>query len=95
MGCFDCHLTQPPVFSHFHVPRLILVVEKRSALLVSGRRRLSSKPGTASDGAAAEEERSHANEGKDPLEGDDLVEELANTESSGEDTEGETDGVVL
>ena len=47
------------------------------------------------DDKGGNEEGGHDGEGEDPLEGDDLSEELADTEGSAENAEGKSNGVVL
>lgn len=42
-----------------------------------------------------DEKNTHDDKGEDPLESDGLAKELADTEGSGEDGEGESHGVVL
>lgn len=78
----------------------LVVSKKRSTLHVSGSRAtapvgLAASPGGHSDGERGNEEDRHDDEREDPLEGDNLVEELADTDGGCEDAEGEADGVVL
>lgn len=74
---------------------LILVVEKRGALLVNGNGGLPASPSATGDGTAADEESGHADKGKDPLESDDLVEKLPDAEGGRKNAESEADGIVL
>ena len=83
------------VFPPRNIPRLVLIVEKRSSLLVSRNGGLAAGPGATSDNTAADEQGSHANEREDPLESDDLMEKLTDTETGREDTEGKSDCVIL
>lgn len=83
------------VFVPSDIPHLVLVVEKRSTLLVGGNGGLPASPRAAGNSGAAKEEGGHADESKDPLESNDFMVELANTEGSGENTEGKADCVIL
>lgn len=78
----------------------LVVVQERRSLLVLGNDSLASAEAAAEDlgegnGKGSDEEGGHDGKGKYPLEGDDLSEELADTEGGAEDAEGEAHGVVL
>lgn len=78
----------------------LVVVQQRCSFLVLGNDSLTSAEAAAKDlgesnDKGRNEEGGHDGEGKDPLEGDDLSEELANTKGGAENAEGEADGVVL
>ena len=78
----------------------LVVVQERSSLLVLGDNNHSSDPAGSEDlgkgnNEGGNEEDGHDGECEDPLEGDDLSEELAHAERGAEDTEGKSDRVVL
>lgn len=77
----------------------LLVVSKEGSTLLVGRGRsevdLSASRGGDGNNQSQDEEDGHDDKGKDPLEGNDLVEELSNTNRSSKNAEGETDGVIL
>lgn len=78
----------------------LVVVQERSSLLVLGNNSLASAEAAAEDlgegdDKGGNEEGGHDGEGEDPLEGDDLSEELADTKGSAENAEGKANGVVL
>jgi len=79
-----------------------VVIQKRSSLLVCRNNRLISAnteflPENTwnSDKDGEDEEGSHNSKSEDPLESDDLGEELADTKRSCEDAESKAHGVVL
>lgn len=75
------------------------LVEQRRAFLVSARGSppsdVSARHGWNSNGDRRDEENSHDDEGKDPLEGNDLALELGDTNCRREDAESKAHGVVL
>jgi len=78
----------------------LVVIQERSSLLVrrnsvSSEANLLAKDAWDSDDKGAEEQSSHDRKGKDPLESDDLSQELTNTEGSCQDTECKAHGIVL
>jgi len=80
----------------------LAVLQKRSSLLIrwndgtfSSERKLLAEDAWDCDDQGGEEEDSHDNEGKDPLECNDLGEELANADRGGQDAQCEAHGVVL
>lgn len=81
-------------------PSLLVVVQERSSLLVLSNNSLSSAEASTEDlgesnDNGGDEEGGHDGEGKDPLEGNDLSEELADTQGGAENTKGKANGVVL
>lgn len=77
-----------------------LLVEKRSALGIRVHGTLSPANVTAGpnghgNAERGEEEDGHDGKGKDPLEGDNVVGELGNTNGGSEDGEREAHGVIL
>lgn len=71
------------------------VVEQRSALLVGSRRSLgATSPGWNGNAERKEEEDGHDGEGKDPLQGDDLGQELMDAQRGSENAEPKTHSVV-
>jgi len=77
---------------------LLAVVEKGSSLLVLGDDRLSTgctKSTGDSDNDSRDEESCHDNECEDPLEGNDLSQELADTEGSSKNAERKTHRIIL
>lgn len=80
----------------------LVIVQKRSSLLISRNNRLISaeanflaKDTRDGNDKCSEEESSHDGECEDPLKGDGLGEELTNSESSSQVAESETHSVVL
>jgi hypothetical protein len=77
---------------------ILVVGQERSALLVgrgSASSRLASAKSGNGDHDSRDEQDGHDGKGEDPLEGNDLAEELRDTDGGGEDAEREPDGVVL
>jgi len=77
-----------------------VVIQERGSFLVrrhsvSSEADLLAKDAWDSDDKGAEEQSSHDRKGKDPLESDDLSQELTNTEGSCQDTECKANGIVL
>lgn len=52
-------------------------------------------PGRDCDKDGFDEEEGHDDEGKNPLQGNDLAEELSDANGGGKDAEGEAHGIVL
>lgn len=78
----------------------LVVVQKRSSLLVLGDDGLASSEATTEDlregnDKGGNKEGGHDGESENPLECDDLSQELADAEGGAEDAEGEAHGVVL
>lgn len=78
---------------------ILLLGEEGSALLILGSSSVpadvTASPRGDSDNDGHEEKDSHDDKGKDPLEGDNLAQELRDTEGSREDAEGKSHGVIL
>jgi len=78
-----------------------VIGKERGALLIRGRlgaaaeRQVPAHHGGDGDEDGQDEEHGHDGEGKDPLEGDDLVAELCHAQRGGEDAQVEAHGVVL
>jgi hypothetical protein len=80
----------------------LLIVQKRSPLLVcrscflyTPQSNLLSKDAWHCNGQGGYKEHTHDDEGKDPLEGNDLDKELLHAEGGGKDAEGKAHRVVL
>ena len=74
-------------------------VKEGRALGILGRRSsplyLPARPGRNSDDQSHKEHNAHDDEGKDPLQRNNLASELSDTNSSSENAEGEAHGVIL
>lgn len=82
------------------VERSLVVAEKRSTLgiglsLASAPADLLTGPGRYGDDDSEDEEHCHDGEGKDPLERNDAVKELGDSQRSSENAQVEAHGVVL
>jgi hypothetical protein len=76
--------------------RPLSIVEKRSPLLVSSRGSLEPPgPRRNGDSDCRDEEEGHDDKGEDPLERDDLAQELGDSDRGSKNTEGESHRVVL
>ena len=78
---------------------ILVLAEEGSALSVLGRSsapaNLAASPGGNGDNDSHDEENGHDDKGKDPLEGNDLSQELRDTDGSGEHAKRESHGVIL
>lgn len=77
--------------------RGLVLGEERSTFGVgrAAERDVSACPGRNGNDQGQDEQHRHDGEGEDPLEGDNLGEELADTESGSQDAQVESHGVIL
>lgn len=98
---FGCKFEWPrgKTIADEELERSALLGQERRTFLVGwlllSPRKFPSGPSWNGDDESEDEENSHDDKGKNPLEGNDLVGELGDTERGREHAEGEADGVVL